>query len=509
MAQKLSDNISEIITDTPNGFVRWALMLAPVAITHPDPKVSGIPTFAAAEDGYVYVNPSFWNAVNEKAMEDPNENVNDNMRFFLLHEVGHHFFKHTWGRSYINGIAQNNNLPPQYVRHISNICQDYIINSFCMNVYPNAEVAINNGITSPQKLLSSLENLGVNISSFENKIANTPVEKFTWDELLDLVIENVDQDKMPDLDAHQNLKTAMEGSQCNSGQGLEQEQDENNQQDPETVQGVHGEKINKEKKTVAREGINKQDGNSKDSPSELWDKAKKMAVLEARRNAGFLPGRAFRQINSLVEIKVPWEKAVKTKMKEHIDDTNVLSSWSKASRRNSGYPGNFRLGKGDVWLLTDTSGSVSDEDLRNMVGVGLNYIKKNSNKKLKLIPWDANAYQEIIVKNNNDLDKISKIKGGGGTRVQPALEAVLRNKREGGLKRSDVVVICTDSELFISEEKEKKEINDLIKKTTQRTGNKILWFNVGAKSSAENIVKNNKETVMVHLEDFKQKTKIC
>lgn len=133
---------------------------------------------------------------------------------------------------------------------------------------------------------------------------------------------------------------------------------------------------------------------------------------------------------------------------------SFIATWHRPSRKDPTLPGTKRLTKPNVWMLTDTSGSVSQEALLRFFSE-MYGILRNTGKGV-IIPWDAVAYPMIELRKARELARIvheGKVKGGGGTVIAPALlEAVSK------MARGDVVVVLTDGEIYDRDNKKTQKL---------------------------------------------------
>ncbi|MEM2969309.1 MAG: VWA-like domain-containing protein [Candidatus Bathyarchaeia archaeon] len=182
---------------------------------------------------------------------------------------------------------------------------------------------------------------------------------------------------------------------------------------------------------------------------QIANKAKDFA-----QNIGVYPASLSRLVDEVIEYKPPWQILTRfgSRGLRHIDPSFMV-----LSRRGDDYPGSLKYSS-TTWCLIDTSGSISEEQLKYFLGI----IKHEArNSKVYVIPWDAEAYNVLIAKRPADVAKnvAAKMKGGGGTVIKPVLKKTYKL-----MKRGDAVIVLTDGDIFDKEESETQRLFDIIAK---------------------------------------------
>ena len=148
-----------------------------------------------------------------------------------------------------------------------------------------------------------------------------------------------------------------------------------------------------------------------------------------------MPGWAARIIDELTETKTDWKRLL---MKYLRTGYKVRMKLTIPNRKIEDLPGKMLYGMSDVVVLIDTSGSISNEELGRFVSEVR--AMTPAAKKIVVIPFDATAYPEVVIRSKNDIKKlVLNLKGGGGTVIGPALEVVEKKYRN-----TDAVVILSD-----------------------------------------------------------------
>jgi len=473
LSKKLAQSISWLIATTTDGFLRWALYQAPVCVMPPEPET----TIFAAEDGKVYVNPPFWNAVVDLAQE-LHRDWADELRFALLHEVAHLLLRHPWE---FRGLVSETfltayDIEPQAARQWANACMDYMVNNFCSDVLPRADLIKSLTISSSHDLEQFIRRSGADFPShLKEDLETKHYSRFSWKDLFLAIVEGNKGFVLPPEAKRLNSKTDFLDNQHQTPAPITR------------AKGVHGELV-PEDALIVRPGLDQLE----DNPEESWSRAMKIAVVEARQSkkAGDQPGGHLLLLEQACSVTIPWDTLVRRELANTLNSTRVISSWSRPSRKLDEYPGVLHEGDpATMWLLADTSGSMRDQ-LELITGTALSYFQWLACPgEIKIIPWDASAYAEITVKSQADLRQLREIPGGGGTVINPALDQVLQKLEQGQL-----VVVCTDSCI---DDLETPGFKQKMVRIHKVSGNNVLWLNFGSPSDAK-VVENLPGVKVVH-----------
>ena len=194
---------------------------------------------------------------------------------------------------------------------------------------------------------------------------------------------------------------------------------------------------------VIREGDGSLYEGSENELEERWKEVLENAQLAAKM-AGREPlGAMLAEINSILKPKVDWRALLRTAVS--IGLQKHISTWKRLSRKSDDFPGFQRYGLREVYAIVDTSGSISERELEQFLGEIYGAAKC---AKVLVRCFDADVYEKLEVKRPSDAKVIAKkMRGGGGTRITPALKKTLQEMRSGS-----VVVVMTDGHLFDEEE---------------------------------------------------------
>ncbi len=179
-------------------------------------------------------------------------------------------------------------------------------------------------------------------------------------------------------------------------------------------------------------------------------------MIEASKTAGREIASLERKLKELTQPKIRWTALVRTLIQEGLGKRR--RTWRRINRRRIPYiPGDVKLG-GRIWFLVDTSGSISDDELREFASEI--YAASKLAKELKIVVWESSVLDVFTVKSKSRLLSIlkEKLRGGGGTVVMDALDYTYKNMRYG-----DAVVILSDGVWYDEEDHNVKRLLNLIR----------------------------------------------
>lgn len=169
----------------------------------------------------------------------------------------------------------------------------------------------------------------------------------------------------------------------------------------------------------------------------------KIDLVQAKQTAkmqGKLPAALERLVDSMVQVKTPWEDILERFMVSFRRDD---LSWSRPNRRHIGadtyLPGtNYVPEMGEVVVAIDTSGSIDEETLSHFAGHINRILSDCRPTKLHVVYCDTqiNRSEELTV---DDLPWKPTMVGGGGT----DLRSIFHWIDDQGLE-PDVLVVLTD-----------------------------------------------------------------
>lgn len=166
--------------------------------------------------------------------------------------------------------------------------------------------------------------------------------------------------------------------------------------------------------------------------------------------AGTVPGSLQCELDDLLYPKLPWDIILQKFLFSLSKDDY---SWRKPNRRfiSQGIilPSLYSEGIGKIDFAIDTSGSVSREDFNRFISE-IGYVFQRFNpKEIGIMQFDSVLQSNDKVVNMQDFMKL-EFKGGGGTKIEPVLEAY----KESSAK---ALIILTDGYLYHGEELDPKK----------------------------------------------------
>lgn len=181
------------------------------------------------------------------------------------------------------------------------------------------------------------------------------------------------------------------------------------------------------------------------------------------KQAGNAPAGLDRLVEEVLEVKPPWYIIVRMGVRNHEKED---SSFAYLNRRGDEYPGYYGYNY-NIWCLIDTSGSISEEELRMFLGI-VKYEARRAT--IYAIPWDGEAYEVLKAENPSEVARkvAPKMKGGGGTVIAPALMKAIKMMNDG-----DAVIILTDGYIY---DEEKEETKALFKRLARKSSFAMLGY---------------------------------
>lgn len=188
-----------------------------------------------------------------------------------------------------------------------------------------------------------------------------------------------------------------------------------------------------------------------------WLRAISKAYI-AQKTAGKIPAGLERWVEGIIKPKINPRTLLKQSIRNGLGRL-VINTWRRTHRKIPDVlPGNRMLTIPTIWCLVDTSGSIGESELKMSLGVCFEFANV---AKLKVICWDAEAYETIPVRNKTDvLNTVAKkIQGGGGTVIAPVLRRVLSE-----MMKKDIVVVVTDGYIYDLNNHQTKSLLDEVAK---------------------------------------------
>ena len=207
-----------------------------------------------------------------------------------------------------------------------------------------------------------------------------------------------------------------------------------------------------------------------------------MELVGSLKVAGNLP-LALERFVKPAKPKLPWNLLLRQSLKRG----SLLSkrTWSVPNRRGLKYVPGYEERSSSVWLLVDTSASITDKELSQFLG---EVVAASRFGKINLVAWDAQPY--VITTSASKsvlLNKLRNVRGGGGTVIKPALELVYKRMKPG-----EPVVVLTDGYWF-----DEEDVTEVMRRIARKAGLALLatseYVPVSAKEAGWKIIKISDE----------------
>lgn len=141
------------------------------------------------------------------------------------------------------------------------------------------------------------------------------------------------------------------------------------------------------------------------------------ALLQAAQatGAGNLPAGVKRLIKDLTKPVVNWRELLEQQIQSTVKDD---FSWSRPNRRSwhmdAIMPGMKPGTQIDVCVAIDTSGSISEKDLKDFLSEVKGIMEAYDEYKIRVITWDTSVYNPQTFTSENMDDITTYVPGGGG-----------------------------------------------------------------------------------------------
>ncbi|RLC34822.1 MAG: hypothetical protein DRZ76_01815 [Candidatus Nealsonbacteria bacterium] len=182
---------------------------------------------------------------------------------------------------------------------------------------------------------------------------------------------------------------------------------------------------------------NSKSKNSNQRKEDIWKKRLTEAFTYANIQ-GKTPLGVDRLIENLHSPKLPWRHLLMKYITQYIPSDYTYIRPSKKSLAIGIYMPSVTKEDLDIVIGVDTSGSITQELLRDFVSELLGILKDFPQVKMTLLMCDAGIHSVETINNKFDINQL-KIKGGGGTDFRPVFDWVNQHQPETRL-----IVYLTD-----------------------------------------------------------------
>lgn len=170
------------------------------------------------------------------------------------------------------------------------------------------------------------------------------------------------------------------------------------------------------------------DGKSTERLAEEW-KIRVVQAAKAAKAQGKLPAGIERLVEDLLYPKLPWRQLLQRYVNAHRGGTY---DWTRPNRRWAHF-GVFyprrRTKELNVAIAIDTSGSVSEEELRDFLSETRGILTGFKQFKARLMACDSEVHTDVVATSLADFDRFKvHVKGGGGTLYSPVFGRLKNSK---------------------------------------------------------------------------------
>jgi len=158
-------------------------------------------------------------------------------------------------------------------------------------------------------------------------------------------------------------------------------------------------------------------------------------IDRAIREGGILAGRMGanipRSISDVLEPKIDWKAVLREFVNSSVKGKDEFT-WRKMNKRhlaNDMYlPSMEDETVGEIIYAVDTSGSISNEDLSRVAGELASLCELCQPERVRVLWWDTHVHGEQVFEGDyNNIAKMLKPQGGGGTRVSSVSDYIVKN----------------------------------------------------------------------------------
>tara|TARA_R110002020_G_scaffold353150_1_gene566156 strand:- start:5271 stop:6398 length:1128 start_codon:yes stop_codon:yes gene_type:complete len=175
----------------------------------------------------------------------------------------------------------------------------------------------------------------------------------------------------------------------------------------------------------------REDGEKKSNDEPTRDSAITNIIVRARTQAqitgkplkGEIPDEILRIIDELLNPKLPWQVILHRFLDQRVREEY---SWARKNRRYASdtyMPSLHSYGLGHLTFAIDTSGSIEDEELKEMLSEIKGIQQMFNPEDMTIIDCDAEIHDIHSIDQTTDIMSL-KFHGGGGTSFKPVLDYV-------------------------------------------------------------------------------------
>ena len=166
-------------------------------------------------------------------------------------------------------------------------------------------------------------------------------------------------------------------------------------------------------------------------------RARTQAQMSGKQAVGEIPDEILRTIDQLLNPKLPWPVILHRFLDQRVREEY---SWARKNRR---YPSDTYLpslhsyGLGNLTFAIDTSGSIEDEELQEMLSEIKGIQQMFNPERMTIIDCDSVIHKIHEIDQTTDILSL-KFSGGGGTSFTPVLEYVEKHSTQALIYFTDL-----------------------------------------------------------------------
>jgi len=183
-------------------------------------------------------------------------------------------------------------------------------------------------------------------------------------------------------------------------------------------------------------------GNPTQQPTKADIQRAVASASEAAKSQGKMPAGMERLVGEIAEPQVKWQDKLRLSINAIAGKDET--TWAKPNRRRLAiiphvyWPGKTGYSCGKVAMYIDTSGSVSDQELKHFMGECHGLFSEMKPEELWIGSCDSEAYEPELIEDAGDI-LTYKPKGGGGTHMPAIFDKLAEIDNE-----PEVLIILTD-----------------------------------------------------------------
>ena len=157
----------------------------------------------------------------------------------------------------------------------------------------------------------------------------------------------------------------------------------------------------------------------------------------AGKAAGEIPDEIERMIDKLLNPKLPWQIILHKFLDQRVKEEY---SWARKNRRypsDTYLPSLYSYGLGHLTFAIDTSGSIDDKELQEMLSEIKGIQQMFNPEHMTIIDCDSQIHQVYTIDQTTDIMSL-KFHGGGGTMFQPVLDYVSKHPTQALIYFTDL-----------------------------------------------------------------------